>query len=260
MPRGRKPSTKNTSSTEGEKPTKLFPVDKKQMDINKAIESIQVRIVCKNESQKKVVNAIKDNEISIISGLPGSGKTYIACAEALKLLKSGQYKKIILVKSITELKGESLGTLPGELNSKIEPFMNSFVDNFEKIIGEDLTQRLFDLGIIKVLPLAYARGRSLDDSLIVGDEIQNISIDNMHTLLTRIGNNSKMILLGDKKQKDIKNKRESSLEIIMEMFKDDEEFGCVEITDPNHIVRNKIIQRIEAKFDEFEEKRYKKPE
>ena len=138
--------------------------------------------------------------------------------------------------------------------------MNSFVDNFEKLIGEDLTKRLFDLGIIKVLPLAYARGRSLDESLIVGDEIQNISINNMHTLLTRIGNNSKMILLGDKKQKDIKNRRESSLEIITEMFKDEEDFGYVELNNPDDIVRNKIIQRIEAKFDEFEEKRYRKPE
>jgi phosphate starvation-inducible protein PhoH len=94
----------------------------------------------------------------------------------------------------------------------------------------------------------------------VGDEIQNISINNMHTLLTRIGNNSKMILLGDKKQKDIKNRRESSLEIITEMFKDEEDFGYVELNNPDDIVRNKIIQRIEAKFDEFEEKRYRKPE
>jgi len=260
MPRGRKPSTKTTSGSEGEKPTKLFPVDKKQMDINKAIESIQIKIVCKNESQKKVVNAIKDNEISIISGLPGSGKTFLACVEALKLLKSGVFKKIILVKSVTELKNESIGSLPGSYDMKVEPFMNSFMDNFEKIIGEELNHRLFDLGVIKPLVLAYARGRSLDDSVIIGDECQNITIDNMHTLLTRIGNNSKMILLGDKKQKDIKNKRESSLEIIMEMFKDEEDFGCVEITDLKHIVRNKIIQRIEAKFDEFEEKRYKKPE
>jgi phosphate starvation-inducible PhoH-like protein len=260
MPRGRKPSTKTTSGTEGEKTPKLFPVDKKQMDINKAIDSIQVRVVCKNENQKKVINAIKDNEITIISGLPGTGKTFLACAEALKLLKSGQCKKILIVKSITELRGESLNALPGNVDEKLEPFMTSFIDNFEKIIGEDLTQKLKDLGIIKYTGLAHLRGRSIDDSVIIGDEIQNISIDNMHTLLTRIGNNSKIILLGDKKQKDIKNRRESSLEIIMEMFKDEEDFGCVELNNPNDIVRNKIIQRIEAKFDEFEEKRYKKPE
>ena len=260
MPRGRKPSTKTTSGTEGEKPAKLFPVDKKQMDINKAIDSIQVRVVCKNENQKKVINSIKENEISIISGLPGTGKTFLACAEALKLLKSGQFKKIILVKSITELKGEALGSLPGEVGLKLEPFMISFLDNFEKIIGEELTQKLRDLGIITVQAISFIRGRSIDSSLVICDEIQNISIDNMHTILTRIGDNTKMVLLGDKKQKDIKNKRESSLEIIMNMFKDEEGFGCVELNDPNDIVRNKIIQRIEAKFDEFEEKRYRKPE
>lgn len=81
MPRGRKPSTKTTSGTEGEKMTKLYPVDKKQMDINKAIESIHVRVVCKNENQKKVINAIKENQITIISGLPGTGKTFLACAK-----------------------------------------------------------------------------------------------------------------------------------------------------------------------------------
>lgn len=260
MPRGRKPSTKTTSGTEGEKMTKLFPVDKKQMDINKAIESIHVRVVCKNESQKKVVNAIKDSQISIISGVPGCGKTFLACVEALKLLKSGEYKKIYLVKSITELRNESISSLPGGIEDKVGPFMNSFIDNFEKLIGEGLTKRLCELELIKFAPIAFLRGRNFSDSVIIVDESQNISIDNMHTILTRIGENSKMIILGDKKQKDIKNKRESSLEIIMEMFKDEEDFGCVEITDLNHIVRNKIIQRIEAKFDDFEEKRYKKPE
>jgi phosphate starvation-inducible PhoH-like protein len=258
MSRGRKPSTKTTSGSEVEKMTKIYPIDKKQMDIAKAIDEIQVKVSCKNENQKKLIKSIKENEITIISGLPGTGKTFLACAEALRLLKSGQYKKIILVKSITELKGESLGFLPGEIGSKLEPFMISFLDNFEKIIGEGLTQKLRDLGVITVQGLSYIRGRSIDHSLVICDEIQNISIDNMHTVLTRIGDNTKMVLLGDQKQKDIKNKRESSLEIIMEMFKDENGFGCVELKNPEDIVRNKIIQRIESKFDEFEDNRYKK--
>src|SRR6056300_1409703 len=107
--------------------------------------------------------------------------------------------------------------------------MISFIDNFEKIIGESLTRKLRELGIIKIQPLAFVRGRSIDNTIIIVDEAQNISKENMRTLMTRIGDDSKMVILGDVKQKDIKNKRESSLEIIIERFRDKEGFSCVEL-------------------------------
>ena len=130
--------------------------------------------------------------------------------------------------------------------------MISFVDNFEKIIGESLTKKLRDLGLISIQPLAFIRGRSIDNTIIIVDEAQNISIENMRTLMTRIGDNSKMVILGDVKQKDIKNKRESSLEIIIDKFKDKEGFSCVELRNPEDIVRNPIIKLIEDVFDEIE--------
>ena len=226
----------------------------KNMEEDKFLKSMSIRVTCKNENQKKVVNSIKNNEITIVSGLPGTGKTFLACAEALKLIKSKpKYKKIILVKSVTQLPGEELGFLPGDLKDKLDPYMISFIDNFEKIIGESLTNKLRELGLIQIQPLAFVRGRSIDNTIIVVDEAQNISIQNMRTLMTRIGDNSKMIILGDVKQKDIKNPKNSSLEIVIDKFEGLDGFGCVSLRDPNDVVRNPIIKIIESIFDELEE-------
>lgn len=226
----------------------------KNMEEDKFLKSMTVNTKCKNENQKLLVKSIKENEITIVSGLPGTGKTYIACAEALKLVKSRpKYKKVLLVKSVTQLPGEELGFLPGDLHEKLDPYMISFIDNFEKIIGESLTRKLRELGIIKIQPLAFVRGRSIDNTIIIVDEAQNISKENMRTLMTRIGDDSKMVILGDVKQKDIKNKNNSSLGIILEKFKGVEGFGCVELRDPDDVVRNPIIKIIESSFDEIDE-------
>jgi len=206
MGRGRKPSATPTSVED--KTTKVIVVEKKEYDAAKILETISVKVQCKNESQKKLIKSIKENEITIISGFPGTGKTFMACAEALRMLKNHEFKQIILVKSVTPLKGEETGFLPGDLKEKLEPFMISFIDNFEKIIGETATAKLRESGLIKIQPLGFIRGRSIDNAIIIADECQNITLDNMKTLLTRIGDNSKMVILGDTKQKDIKNKKE----------------------------------------------------
>ena len=145
-----------------------------------------------------------------------------------------------------------MGSLPGDLNEKFDPYLGSFIDNFEKIIGESLTRKLRELGLINLQPLAFVRGRSIDNTIIIVDEAQNISVDNMRTLMTRIGDNSKMIILGDVKQKDIRNKKDSSLEVIIDKFNNIDNFGCVELRDPNDVVRNPIIRIIEETFDLLE--------
>jgi phosphate starvation-inducible PhoH-like protein len=228
-------------------------VYRKNEEEDKFLHSMTVNYKCKNKNQAKVRESIRNKEISIVSGLPGTGKTYIACAEALKLIKSKpKYKKILLVKSVTQLKGEDLGFLPGDLKDKLDPYMISFIDNFEKLIGETMTRKLRELGLINIQPLAIIRGRSIDNTIIIVDEAQNISVENMRTLMTRIGDNSKMVILGDVKQKDIKNKKDSSLEVIIERFKDVEGFGCVELRNPDDVVRNPIIKIIESTFDDIE--------
>jgi len=225
----------------------------KNQEEDKFLKSMSVNYKCKTENQGKLRETIRNNEMSIVSGLPGTGKTYIACAEALKLIKARpKYKKILLVKSITQLRGEELGALPGDLNEKFDPYLGSFIDNFEKIIGETMTRKLRELGLINIQPLAFVRGRSIDNTIIIVDEAQNINLDNMRTLMTRIGDNSKMIILGDVKQKDLRNKKDSSLEVIIDRFNNTENFGCVELRDPNDVVRNPIIKVIEEVFDGLE--------
>lgn len=217
---------------------------------------IKVNVKAKTENQKKLMKSIRDNEITIASGLPGTGKTFLACAEALKLIKSknpSKYKRIVLIKSVTTLKNEEIGFLKGSMEEKMAPFVDSFMDNFRKLIGTTRTQKLRDLNLLEVLPIAFARGRSIDNSIIIIDEAQNISMDNIRTLMTRIGYNSKLVIIGDVKQKDIKNKKDSSLEVILERFEGVPNFGTVTLRDENDVVRNPIIKIIEDTFDKIEE-------
>jgi phosphate starvation-inducible PhoH-like protein len=232
-------------------------INRKQSEEEKIFNHIKIDVKPKTENQKKLVESIKNNEIIIASGLPGTGKTFLACAEALKLIKNPQspYQKVILVKSVTTLKDEDIGFLKGTMEEKMEPFMDSFLDNFNKIIGESSTTKLRDLGFIQIKPIAYVRGRSIDKSVIIIDEAQNVSLDNMRTLMTRIGENSKLIILGDVKQKDIRNKKESSLEVVIERFKGKTGFGTVELRNEEDIVRNPIIKVIEDIFDQIEEEK-----
>lgn len=226
----------------------------RNIEEDKFLQTMKINIKCKTENQKKLVNSIKENEITICSGLPGSGKTFLSCAEALKLIKTRpKYKRIVLVKSITPLKNEEIGHLPGNLEEKMAPIMESFTDNIRKLIGKTRMEKLIELGVIEIVPIAFARGRSIDNSIILIDEAQNISLDNIRTLMTRIGDNSKMVIMGDVKQKDIRNKRDSSLEIVLRRFDNVEGFGCVELRDPNDVVRNPIIKIVEQIFDDMEE-------
>jgi phosphate starvation-inducible protein PhoH len=179
--------------------------------------------------------------------------TYVALAYALSLLRkqNNRYKNIYLVKSVTTLKGEELGFLKGDLKDKIEPFMWSFYINMEKIIMETTMKTLIEKNIVRPFPLAYMRGASLDDCIIIADEMQNVSVENSQTLLTRIGSNSKLILLGDINQIDMKNKEETSLNPLLKMFKETENIGTILMDDKNDNVRNPLISVIEEKFKEF---------
>ena len=228
-------------------------LNRNNVEEEKLFSTISITVKCKSVNQKKLVNSIKQNEITICRGLPGSGKTFLSCAEALKLVKGkSRFKRIVLVKSIVPLKNEEIGHLPGDLKEKMAPIMESFTDNIRKIIGRSRMEKLMELGVIEIVPIAFARGRSIDNSIILIDEAQNISMDNIRTLMTRIGSNSKMVIMGYVRQKDIRNKKDSSLEVIIDKFNNIENFGCVELRNPNDVVRNPIIRIIEETFDLLE--------
>ena len=180
--------------------------------------------------------------------------TFLAAAQALKLLKSEpHFKKIMLVKSVTDLKGEEVGFLKGELKDKMQPYMESFKDNFTKLIGPIFANKLQELGLIEVQPLAFIRGRSIDNTIIIVDEAQNLSYDVMKAVLTRIGENSKIIITGDVKQIDLKQKKESCLLWLTEKFEGNPHFGVVKFERTDQ-VRNPIINIIEDMFDELDNK------
>lgn len=215
-----------------------------------------IKIIAKNDSQKKLINSIKNNEITICAGPAGTGKTFVAIAYALSLLRktNNRFKKIYIVKSVTALKGEELGFLKGDMREKIDPFMWSFYINMEKLILESSMKTLLEKEIIRPFPLAYMRGASLDDCIIIADEMQNVSLDNSRTLLTRIGSNSKLILLGDINQVDMRNKSESSLEVLLDLFDDVSNMGVIKMSELDTNIRNPLINIIEEKYNDYIEK------
>lgn len=213
----------------------------------------------KNETQKQLTNSIKKNYFTMCTGPAGTGKTYIACLQALNELKNNEdIKKIVLVKSVTTLKSEEIGFLKGTMEEKMEPFMYSFTGNFEKIIGERIFQKLKEDRYIQILPIAYLRGVNIDNAIVIIDEVQNITIDNIRTIMTRLGENSKMVFLGDIKQIDVKNKYDSALKFIMENFQYVDGIGVVEFT-KDDIIRHPLIKVVEDIFDKvLDSKAYNK--
>jgi phosphate starvation-inducible protein PhoH and related proteins len=217
------------------------------------LSQIKIDLKHKNETQKKLTQSIKNGDVTVCIGPAGTGKTYISCQQALLEIKNNDViKKIVLVKSVTTLKTEEIGFLKGSMEEKMEPFMYSFIGNFEKIIGKQLYENLKTEKYIEILPIAYLRGVNIDNAIVIIDEVQNISIDNIRTILTRLGENSKMVFLGDIRQIDSKNKNNSALKFLVEHFNNVDSINIIEIN-KNDIVRHPLIKTIEDIFDKVNE-------
>lgn len=231
----------------------------KSKSIAKTILGRKPQIKAKNVRQKELLKLIEEKEITFVAGPAGSGKTFLTLAKALQLIydENLPYDKIYLLKSVITLQDESLGYIKGEIDDKLKPTAMSFLMNLSKLIEMSQMNKLIESDIVIPLPIGYMRGLSIDNSIVILDEVQNITLENLRTILTRIGENSKIIALGDLRQIDIKNKSRSSLYTAMDLFNGIDEIGTFEFTE-NDIVRNPLIQKIERRFEEYMEKNYTK--
>jgi len=209
---------------------------------------------CRNAKQKQFLSQIRNHDITICDGIAGSGKTYITLYEGILGVLNKRFDKVILCKSVISTPNENIGFIPGTVEEKMEPHIISYKGNMKKMINNETNvERLFKEKKVEVLPLAYIRGVTLDRSFIIIDESQNITMDLFKSIITRIGEDSKMIFLGDIEQVDFnqdKLKRQSALQHIIELFKDEDYIGYCHFND-DEVVRNPIIPKIIQKLRDY---------
>ncbi|HLT59873.1 MAG TPA: PhoH family protein [Microlunatus sp.] len=204
----------------------------------------------KTLNQKRYVDAIDEHTVIFGIGPAGTGKTYLAVAKAVQALQSKQVNRIILTRPAVEA-GEHLGYLPGTLNEKIDPYLRPLYDALHDMIDPDSIPRLLTAGTIEVAPLAYMRGRTLNDAFIILDEAQNTSMEQMKMFLTRLGFGSKMVVTGDVTQIDLPGGTRSGLKAVQDVLDDVDDIAFRVLT--NHdVVRHKLVGRIVAAYDRFE--------
>ena len=204
----------------------------------------------KTANQKRYVDAIEDHTITFGIGPAGTGKTYLAMAMAVAALQAKKVNKIVLTRPAVEA-GESLGFLPGTLSEKIDPYLRPLFDALHDMIDIDSIPRLMQSGIIEVAPLAYMRGRTLNDAFVILDEAQNTTPEQMKMFLTRLGFGSKMVVTGDVTQIDLPNGQNSGLKIVRDILKEIDDIAFLELT-AEDVVRHRLIGDIVKAYDKFD--------
>ena len=204
----------------------------------------------KTLGQKEYIASVLKNTVTIGVGPAGTGKTYLAVAAAVQAFREKQVNRIILTRPAVEA-GERLGFLPGDLQSKVDPYLRPLYDALFDMLGAETYQKYLERGNIEVAPLAYMRGRTLDDSFIILDEAQNTSREQMKMFLTRLGFGSKIVITGDVTQIDLPDGKPSGLREVMRVLKKVEGIGICELTNAD-VVRHVMVQRIVKAYEEYE--------
>ncbi len=207
-------------------------------------------IIARTENQQLLVKAFDENDLVFATGPAGSGKTFIAIALAVKALKNKMARKIILSRPAVEA-GEKLGFLPGEMKDKLDPYLQPLYDALQDMIPAVKLKEYMENNVIQIAPLAFMRGRTLNDAVIILDEAQNTTTHQIKMFLTRLGTNAKMIVTGDMTQIDLPAAATSGLKEAMNVLKGVDGIGRVEFTKKD-IVRHKLVQRIVEAYDKFD--------
>ena len=212
-------------------------------------------ITARTENQQLLVKAFENNDLVFATGPAGSGKTFVAIALAVKALKNKEVRKIILSRPAVEA-GEKLGFLPGEMKDKLDPYLQPLYDALQDMIPAAKLKEYMENNVIQIAPLAFMRGRTLNDAVIILDEAQNTTTHQIKMFLTRLGMNAKMIVTGDVTQIDLPPSTTSGLIHAMQILKGVNGIGKIEFTKKD-IVRHKLVQRIVEAYDKFDDKRKK---
>ncbi|MGN0577505.1 MAG: PhoH family protein [Ruminiclostridium sp.] len=212
-------------------------------------------VKAKTLGQKKYIDCIKKNTIVFGVGPAGTGKTYLAVAMAVKAFKAHEVNRIILTRPAVEA-GEKLGFLPGDLQNKVDPYLRPLYDALFDMMGAESYQRNLEKNIIEVAPLAYMRGRTLDDSFIILDEAQNTTPEQMKMFLTRLGFNSKMVITGDVTQIDLPDSKRSGLVEATKILKNIDDIAVVKFSEKD-VVRHRIVQDIVKAYERYNEMKNK---
>ncbi|EQK41939.1 istB-like ATP binding family protein [[Clostridium] bifermentans ATCC 638] len=205
----------------------------------------------KTIGQKHYINLIRNNDITLGVGPAGTGKTYLAVAMAVRAFKKEEISRIILTRPAVEA-GESLGFLPGDMKDKVDPYLRPLYDALFDMLGDEKCAKYIERGIIEVAPLAFMRGRTLDNAFIILDEAQNTTPEQMKMFLTRLGFGSKAVVTGDLTQIDLPNKYKSGLIQAMDVLKDVGGVGINKFTEKD-VVRHELVQRIIKAYEKFDE-------
>ncbi len=209
------------------------------------------QIKSKTHGQKIYVDAIKNNDIVFGIGPAGTGKTFLAVAMAVTAFRNKVVNRIVLTRPAVEA-GEKLGFLPGDLQNKVDPYLRPLYDALYEMMGFETYQKYLEKGMIEIAPLAYMRGRTLDDSFIILDEAQNTTQEQMKMFLTRIGFGSKAVITGDITQIDLPGDKKSGLKVVMKILKDIKGISFVHLTDRD-VVRHELVQKIIQAYERYDQ-------
>jgi phosphate starvation-inducible PhoH-like protein len=213
------------------------------------------QIKSKTYGQKRYVDAIKENGIVFGIGPAGTGKTFLAVAMAVTAFKNKEVNRIILTRPAVEA-GEKLGFLPGDLQNKVDPYLRPLYDALYEIMGAETYQKYLERGMIEVAPLAYMRGRTLDDSFIILDEAQNTTPEQMKMFLTRMGFGSKAVITGDITQVDLPDDKKSGLKEVMNILNDVKGIAFVRLSEKD-VVRHELVQRVINAYERYDREKGK---